>query len=193
MDDERAGGQDRIFGEQLARCGVEYFDYYLLHSLENGKNFDTYEKYDCFQWAMAKKAAGQIRHFGFSYHGTPELLEQVLDEHPEVEFVQIQLNYADWNNQVVQSGRLYEVLRRRGIPMIVMEPVKGGMLSNLQPELEAMLRAVRPEASPASWALRFAASLEGVATVLSGMSTPAQMAENLETFAHFEPLSERER
>ncbi len=185
--------RDRIFGEQLARCGVEYFDFYLLHSLEDGKNFDTYEKYDCFQWAMAKKAAGQIRHFGFSYHGTPELLEQVLDEHPEVEFVQIQLNCADWNNQVVQSGRLYEVLRRRGIPMIVMEPVKGGMLANLQPELEAMLRAVRPEASPASWALRFAASLEGVATVLSGMSTPAQMAENLETFAHFEPLSERER
>lgn len=142
---------------------------------------------------MAKKAAGQIRHFGFSYHGTPELLEQVLDEHPEVEFVQIQLNYADWNNQVVQSGRLYEVLRRRGVPMIVMEPVKGGMLVNLQPELEAMLRAVRPEVSPASWALRFAASLEDVATVLSGMSTPAQMAENLETFAHFEPLSERER
>ena len=175
------------------RCSVEYFDFYLLHSLEDGKNFDTYEKYDCFQWAMAKKAAGRIRHFGFSYHGTPELLEQVLDEHPEVEFVQIQLNYADWNNQVVQSGRLYEVLRRRGIPMIVMEPVKGGMLVNLQPELEAMLRAVRPEASPASWALRFAASLEGVTTVLSGMSTPAQMAENLETFAHFEPLSERER
>ena len=97
--------RDRIFGEQLERCGVEYFDFYLLHSLEDGKNYDAYENYDCFRWAMEKKTQGKIRHFGFSFHGTPELLEQVLDRHPEVEFVQIQLNYADWNNQVVQSGR----------------------------------------------------------------------------------------
>ena len=184
---------DRIFGEQLEKCGVEYFDFYLLHSLEDGKNYDLYEKYDCFRWAVEKKEQGKIRHFGFSYHGTPELLEQVLDRHPEVEFVQIQLNYADWNNQVVQSGRLYEILHRRGIPMIVMEPVKGGMLANLQPELEELLKAVRPEASAASWALRFVGSLDGVMTILSGMSSEEQMEDNLNTFRHFEPLSEQEQ
>ncbi len=185
--------RDRIFGEQLEKCGVEYFDFYLLHSLEDGKNYDLYEKYDCFRWAVEKKEQGKIRHFGFSYHGTPELLEQVLDRHPEVEFVQIQLNYADWNNQVVQSGRLYEILHRRGIPMIVMEPVKGGMLANLQPELEELLKAVRPEASAASWALRFVGSLDGVMTILSGMSSEEQMEDNLNTFRHFEPLSEQEQ
>ena len=185
--------RERIFGEQLEKCGVEYFDFYLLHSLEDGKNYDLYEKYDCFRWAMEKKEQGKIRHFGFSYHGTPELLEQVLDRHPEVEFVQIQLNYADWNNQVVQSGRLYEILHRRGIPMIVMEPVKGGMLANLQPELEELLKEVRPEASSASWALRFVGSLDGVMTILSGMSSEKQMEDNLNTFRHFEPLSEQER
>lgn len=142
---------------------------------------------------MEKKEQGKIRHFGFSYHGTPELLEQVLDRHPEVEFVQIQLNYADWNNQVVQSGRLYEILHRRGIPMIVMEPVKGGMLANLQPELEELLKAVRPETSAASWALRFVGSLDGVMTILSGMSSEEQMEDNLNTFRHFEPLSEQEQ
>ncbi len=185
--------RDRIFGEQLERCGVEYFDFYLLHSLEDGKNYDIYEKYDCFRWAMEKKEQGKIRHFGFSYHGTPELLEQVLDRHPEVEFVQIQLNYADWNNPVVQSGRLYEILHRRGIPMIVMEPVKGGMLANLQPELEELLTKTRPGASPASWALRFVGSLDGVMTILSGMSSEEQMEDNLNTFRHFEPLSEEEK
>ena len=185
--------RDRIFGEQLEKCGVEYFDFYLLHSLEDGKNYDLYEKYDCFRWAVEKKEQGKIRHFGFSYHGTPELLDQVLDRHPEVEFVQIQLNYADWNNQVVQSGRLYEILHRRGVPMIVMEPVKGGMLANLQPELEELLKAVRPEASAASWALRFVGSLDGVMTILSGMSSEEQMEDNLNTFRHFEPLSEQEQ
>ncbi len=185
--------RDRIFQEQLNRCGVEYFDFYLLHSLEDGNNYDTYEKYDCFQWAMEKKEKGQIRHFGFSYHGSPELLEQVLDKHPEVEFVQIQLNYADWNNQVVQSGKLYEILHRRGIPMIIMEPVKGGTLANLEPGLEAMLKEVRPDASAASWALRFVGSLDGVMTILSGMSTQEQMADNLNTFRNFEPLTEQEQ
>lgn len=185
--------RDRIFYEQMERCGVDYFDFYLLHSLEDGNNYETYEKYDCFRWALEKKEKGEIRHFGFSFHGTPELLEQVLDRHPEVEFVQIQLNYADWNNQVVHSGRLYEILRKRDIPIIVMEPVKGGMLANLQPELERMLKNVRPEASTASWALRFAGSLDGVMTILSGMSAKDQMEDNLETFYHFEPLTDAEQ
>ncbi|MBQ7014070.1 MAG: aldo/keto reductase [Oscillospiraceae bacterium] len=185
--------RDRIFDEQLERAGVDYFDFYLLHSLEDGSNYDTYEALDCFRWAMEKKEAGQIRHFGFSYHGTPELLEVVLDKHPEVEFVQIQLNYADWKNPLVQSGALYEILRSRNIPMIIMEPVKGGTLASLMPELEEKLRAARPEASIASWAMRFVGSLPGIVTILSGMSNDEQMADNLRTFSQFEPLSDAEK
>ena len=189
---EEADG-DRIFNEQLERCGVDYFDFYLLHSVEEGGNGETYDRLNCWEWAMAKKAAGQIRHFGFSFHGSPEYLEKLLDAHPEVEFVQIQLNYADWENPVVQSGRLYEILRSRGVPIVIMEPVKGGTLAKLTPELEARFKEVRPEASVASWALRFVASLPGVMTVLSGMSSPEQMADNIKTITHFEPLTDAEQ
>ncbi len=185
--------RDRIFNEQLERCGVEYFDFYLLHSIEDGGNGDTYERLDCFSWGLQKKAEGKIRHFGFSFHGSPAYLMQVLDRHPEVEFVQIQLNYADWKNPVVRSGELYEILHSRNIPMIIMEPVKGGTLAGLTPELEAMYKAARPEASVASWALRFVGSLPGVITILSGMSTEEQMKDNIGTFTNFEPLTEEEK
>lgn len=185
--------RDRIFNEQCERCGVDYFDLYLLHSIEDGSNGDTYERLDCFNWGLQKKAEGKIRHFGFSFHGSPAYLIKILDVHPEIEFVQIQLNYADWKNPVVRSGELYEILHSRNIPMIIMEPVKGGTLASLTPELEAMYRAVRPEASIASWALRFVGSLPGVMTILSGMSTEEQMADNIGTFSHFEPLSAEEK
>ena len=187
-----ADDRDRIFKEQLARAGVDYYDFYLLHSIEEG-NIETYERYDCFNWGIQKKAVGKIRHFGFSVHGSPELLERVLDEHPETEFVQIQLNYADWENPVVQSGRLYDILHQRDIPMIIMEPVKGGTLASLRPDLEEKYKALRPDSSIASWAFRFVASLPGVMTILSGMSSEEQMADNLQTFANFEPLTEQER
>ena len=184
--------RDRIFQEQLDRAGVEYYDFYLLHSIEDS-NIETYESLDCFSWGLEKKQEGKIRHFGFSFHGSPKLLEEVLDRHPEVEFVQIQLNYADWVNPVVQSGELYQILAARNIPIIVMEPVKGGTLATLKPELEAKYKAVRPDASIASWALRFVASLPGVMTILSGMSSDAQMEDNIKTFVNFEPLSEEEK
>ena len=185
--------RDRIFAEQLERCGVDFFDFYLLHSVEDEGNGPAYEDLDCYSWGVRKKAEGKIRHFGFSFHGSPAYLEAVLDRHPEIEFVQIQLNYLDWDNPRVQAGRLYEILRRREIPMVIMEPVKGGTLAQLTPELEKMLRDVRPESSPASWALRFAASLPGVMTVLSGMSSEEQMRDNLATFRRFEPVSEEEK
>ena len=188
-----AEDRDRIFEEQLERTGARYFDFYLLHSLEDGPNYETYEKYDCFRWAMEKKKEGKIRHFGFSFHGSPELLTQVLDQHPEVEFVQIQLNYLDWNNPVVRSGQLYEILRDRQIPILIMEPVKGGSLAHLQPELEARYKAIDPDRSVASWALRFAGSLPGVMTVLSGMSSLEQMEDNLHTFCPFQELNETEK
>lgn len=185
--------RDKIFNEQLERTGAEYFDYYLLHSLEDGNNYDTYEKLDCFNWGMQKKKEGKIIHFGFSYHGTPELLEVVLDKHPEIEFVQIQLNYADWKNPLVQSGALYEILHKRNIPMIIMEPVKGGTLASLMPELETKLKNARPDSSIASWALRFVGSLPGIITILSGMSNDEQMNDNLNTFTDFEPLTDDEK
>ncbi len=188
-----AEDRDRIFNEQLERAGVSYFDHYLLHSVEEGLNYDTYMKYDCFGWAMRLKAEGKIRHFGFSFHGTPALLERLLDDHPEVEFVQIQLNYADWENPLVQSGRLYEILHRRKMPIFVMEPIKGGRLAALTPELDAILKEARPNDSIASWGMRFAGSLEGVQLILSGMSSVPQVEDNLHIFQAFDPMTEPER
>ncbi len=183
---------DRLFNEQLERAGVDYFDFYLLHSIEDGSHYETYEKYDCFTWGLERKAEGKIKHFGFSFHGSPELLTEVLDKHPEVEFVQIQLNYLDRTNPVVRSQRLYEILRDRNIPIIVMEPVRGGMLANMAPEIEAKFKARRPDRSVASWALRFVGSLPGIMTVLSGMSSEEQMEDNIRTFTDFEPLDNDE-
>ncbi len=184
--------RDRIFNEQLERTGAGYFDMYLLHSVEDG-NIQIYRENDCFNWAMEKKEQGLIRHFGFSFHGSPDLLKELLEEHPEVEFVQIQLNYADWKNPVVRSGELYEILHSHDIPMVIMEPVKGGTLASIRPELEEKYKAVRPDKSVASWALRFVGSLPGVMTILSGMSALEQMQDNVNTFTDFEPLSDLEK
>lgn len=184
--------RDRILDDQLEKTGAGYFDIYLLHSLEDGEKYRHYEEYDCFRWAMEKKREGKIRHFGFSFHGTPELLEEVLEKHPEVEVVQVQLNYADWENPLVQSGRVYEVLRKYNKPILVMEPVKGGTLAGMAPDVEQIFKELHPGASIASWALRFVGSLPGVVTILSGMSTQEQMEDNIQTFQNFVPLSEQE-
>jgi hypothetical protein len=183
---------ERIFSEQLSRTGVEYFDFYLLHSLEDGANYETYEKYNCFDWCMKRKAEGKIRHFGFSFHGSPELLKIVLDKHPEVEFVQIQYNYLDRTNPVVRSQRLYEILRDRNIPIIVMEPVRGGMLASMDLVNEEKFKSRQPEKSIASWAMRFIASQKGIMTILSGMSNEEQVEDNIKTFTSFEPMAEDE-
>ena len=183
---------ERIFNEQCERAGVDYFDFYLLHSIEDGSNYDTYVKYDCFNWGLKMKEEGRIKHIGFSYHGSPELLEKIVDAHPEMEFVQIQLNYLDRTNPVVQSQKLYDILHKRNIPIIIMEPVRGGMLANMAPEIEAKFKAKRPNDSVASWALRYVASLDGVMTVLSGMSNEEQMEDNIKTFTNFEPVTDDE-
>jgi predicted aldo/keto reductase-like oxidoreductase len=182
----------RIFDEQLERTGAGYFDFYLLHSIED-YHYKTYNKFDCWAWGQKLKEKGLIRNFGFSFHDTPELLDKVLTEHPEVDFIQLQINYVDWNNKIVHSGACYEVARKHKVPIIVMEPVKGGTLSSMRPQWEAMLKGAAPELSIASWAMRFCLSLEGVAVVLSGMSTQDQVKDNIETSKNFAPFTEQEK
>ena len=182
----------QMFETQLARCGVEYFDYYLLHNLQPYRLPD-YEKWDCWTFCKQMKIQGRIKQFGFSFHGNDELLDRLLTEHPEVDFVQLQINYLDWNSGIVCAGKNYQVARKHGKPIVIMEPVKGGMLAKMDDSLEAVLKAENSEASVASWAFRFVASLEGVATILSGMSTEEQMRDNINTFTNFVPLNEKEK
>ena len=182
----------QMFYTSLRRTGAGYFDFYLLHNLGDSrtKSFDDFGIWD---FVKARKAEGLIRHIGFSMHSTPEELEQVLTLHPEVEFVQLQINYADWENPSVQSRACYEVCRRFGKPVVIMEPVKGGNLANLPESVASVFRKADPTVSQSSWALRFAASLDGLVTVLSGMSNLQQMDDNLNTMKEFRPLSDDER
>ena len=186
------GDQERIFAEQLEKCGVDYFDYYLLHNL-NVANYRTAERFGSFAFAARMKAEGKIRHVGFSFHDKAELLDEILTAHPETEFVQLQINYMDWENESIQSRKCYETARRHGKPVVVMEPVKGGTLAQLPEEAEQRFRAVRPDLSPASWAIRYAASLDGVMMVLSGMSSLEQLDDNTSYMQDFQPLDATER
>lgn len=181
----------RIFNESLERCGVEFFDFYLLHSVEES-HYPTYEKYHCFETLKALKEEGKITYMGFSYHDSPELLDQILTKHPEMDFVQLQLNYLDWNDGVIQSRKNYEVARKHHLPVVVMEPVKGGTLAHFPESVSRLFTDYSPLNTMASWALRFVASLDGVMTVLSGMSDEAQMHDNLLTMRNFKPLNEKE-
>lgn len=178
----------RIFKESVELCGVEYFDFYLLHSVEAG-HLPAYENYHCFEFLQEMKKQGKIRYMGFSYHDNARLLDEVLTRHPEVDFVQLQLNYLDWENGVIQSRKNYEVARKHNKPVVVMEPVKGGTLASFPEDIEKIYKEYNPESSTASWAIRYIASLEGVMTVLSGEE---QMKDNLDIFMNFRPMSEKE-
>ena len=180
-----------LIEDQLRACGVDHFDYYLMHSQGMG-NYEKYQRCGAYDEAFAARDAGLVRHVGFSFHSNAAFLDRILTDHPDVEFVQLQINYLDWENGVIQSRECCEVAAAHGKPVIVMEPVKGGRLVNLPDEARDVLAAAGP-GSPASYALRFAAGLPGVEMVLSGMGTPEMIAENVSTFSPLVPLSPAER
>ena len=180
------------FETSLKQTGAGYFDFYLLHNLgEQRTHF--FDDFDLWSFVKEKKEEGLIRHIGFSFHSTPEELEEILKAHPEAEFVQLQINYGDWENPAIQSRAVYEMARRYNKPVVIMEPVKGGMLASPPASVEKLFKDAEPESSCASWAIRFAAGLDGIITALSGMSSLEQMQDNLSCMKGFKGLSADEK
>ena len=180
------------FETSLRQTGAGYFDYYLLHNLGEGRT-KYFNDFDMWEWIQEKKREGLVKNAGFSFHSTPEELEELLTAHPEMDFVQLQINYADWENPAVQSRKCYEIARKYEKPIIVMEPVKGGMLATPPQSVVNILKEAEPGSSAASWGIRFAADKAGVITVLSGMSSIAQMRDNLSYMTDFTGLKEEQR
>lgn len=188
-----------IFAEQLERLGVDYIDYYMLHNVQtvlydgiDGKG-GVIGATNVFDHLKGWKENGKAKHIGISFHSSAKLLDRILTEHPEVDFVQLAINYIDWDSEMVQARECYEVAQKHGKEVVVMEPVKGGMLANLPEKAEQILKNAAPDVSTVSWAFRFLASLEGVITNLSGMSTLDQMQDNIKTMADIKPLTAQEK
>ena len=190
QQDEQSAKQQ--FYTSLERTGAGYFDYYLLHAMQRS-SYKIYDEFHLWDFVKEQKEKGLIRHYGFSFHADPALLEELLNDHPDVDFVQLQINYSDWEHPGTASRECWEIARRHGKPVVIMEPVKGGALADPVPGVRKVLEEADPNASLASWAIRFAASLEGIITVLSGMSNLEQMQDNLSYMKDFKPLTEAEQ
>ncbi len=182
----------KTFDTQMERTGAGYFDYYMIHAIGAG-NIEKIDQYDIWSFLRQQKQKGLAKHIGFSFHDSAAMLEGLLDKHPEVEFVQLQINYADWDDEKVQSRLCYEACMKRGVAVIIMEPVKGGSLASIVGEAEQLLLAARPNDSVASWAMRYCGTIPGAIVVLSGMSDMEQMRDNIKTMRDFVPLTEAER
>lgn len=180
-----------FFENQLKTCGVNYFDFYLMHA-QNKEIYAKFQNKNAYSVVRELKREGKIRHFGISFHDRPEILEQILQENPDIEVVQIQFNYMDYNDPAIESRKCYDICRKYSKPVIVMEPVRGGCLANLPAEAMAVLDQLH-HGTPASYAIRFAAGFEGIIMVLSGMSTREQMQDNIHFMKNFKPLSKTER
>ena len=182
----------KLFDEQISRCGVDYFDYYMLHALDKGRYPETV-KLGGFEFIKKLKAEGKAKRVGFSFHDKADVLDKILSEHPEVDFVQLQINYIDWDDKNIQSRKCHETALKHNTPVVVMEPVKGGCLASLPPEADKLFKAHNAAASAASWAIRFTASLENTIVVLSGMSSIEQLADNAAFMRDFKPLNADEQ
>ena len=183
--------QEQTFAQQLDKLGVDYVDYYLLHN-QGAVNYKVSQELDSFSFLQKLKSQGLAKHIGMSYHDNAELLDQILTAHPELDVVQLQINYLDWDNESIQSRKCYEVCRKHGKPVLVMEPIKGGTLAKVPAEAERLMGALHPDWTPAAWALRFAASHPGVMAVLSGMNEMSQLLDNMEALDDPAPLTEEE-
>lgn len=175
----------------LRRTGAGYFDFYLLHNLGDERT-EAFDKFGIWDYVREQKEKGLLRHLGFSFHDKADVLDELLTSHPEMEFVQLQVNYADWDDPLVESRKCMEVARKHLKPVVIMEPVKGGSLANLPDSISRIFLEADPAVSLPSWAIRFAASQPGVITVLSGMSDIGQMRDNIKTMRDFKPLGDKE-
>lgn len=185
---KKCADMEKIFSNQLKRTGTAYFDNYLLHSLDKN-NFEKCEKFGAYDFLVEKQKQGLIKNIGFSFHGTIDDLKQIVSAH-HWDFAQIQLNYLDWKNQDARTQ--YEILTEAGIPVIVMEPVRGGKLADIPKDAEKLFKNINNDASAASWAIKFVANFPNVVTILSGMNSIEQLQDNINTLTDFKPLTDSE-